>query len=67
MPYEPSDKMGRNSQSVRVYPDSNPMSYMRQWNFNIQQQLGEIMLEVGNAGSKGTHLGYGGYNLNAIP
>ncbi|MDE0629111.1 MAG: TonB-dependent receptor [Bryobacterales bacterium] len=67
VPYEPLDKTGRNAQRVSVYPDNNPTSYMQQWNFNIQQQVGSVMLEVGYAGSKGTALGYGGFNLNAIP
>ncbi len=67
VPYQPLDKTGRNAQRVSIYPDSNPTSYMQQWNFNIQQQVGEVMLEIGYAGSKGTALGYGGFNLNAIP
>lgn len=67
IPYEPADKTGANSQSVTIYPDENPMAYMQQWNFNIQRQLGGTMFEAGYAGSKGTHLSYGSYNLNAIP
>ena len=67
VPYQPLDKTGRNAQVVSIYPDNNPTSYMQQWNFNIQQQIGDVMLEVGYAGSKGTALGYGGFNLNAIP
>ncbi len=67
IPYAPADKTGSNSNSVTVYPDNNAMSYMQQWNLNVQRQVGKVMFEVGYAGSKGTHLGYGGYNLNAIP
>ena len=67
IPYQPKDPTGRGSLSVTEFPDKNPMSYMQQWNFNVQQQVGDFMLEVGYAGSKGTHLGYGGYNRNAIP
>jgi hypothetical protein len=67
IPYQPKDPTGRSSLSVTEFPDKNPMSYMQQWNFNVQQQIGAFMLEVGYAGSKGTHLGYGSYNRNAIP
>ena len=67
IPYEPVDKLGRNALSVSIYPDDNPMSYFSQWNFNVQQELGGFMFEVGYAGSKGSHLHYGAYNMNAIP
>ena len=67
IPYEPVDKLGRNALSVSIYPDDNPMSYFMQWNLNIERQLGGFMFEVGYAGSKGTHLQYGSYDLNAIP
>lgn len=67
VPYEPADKTGRNATSVSIYPDNNPMSYFQQWNLNIQQEVKSIMIEVGYGGSKGTHLQYGSYNLNAIP
>jgi hypothetical protein len=67
VPYAPADKTGRNATGVSVYPDDNPMSYFQQWNLNVQQQIATIMVEVGYTGSKGTHLHYGSYNLNAIP
>ena len=67
IPYTPVDKLGRNALSVSIYPEDNPMSYFSQWNFNIQQELGGFMFEVGYAGSKGSHLHYGAYNMNAIP
>lgn len=67
VPYEPADKTGRNATSVSIYPDDNPMSYFQQWNLNVQRQIQSVMVEVGYAGSKGTHLQYGAYNLNAIP
>ena len=67
VPYEPVDKLGRNALSVNVFPDSNPMSYFSQWNLNVQRQLGGFLVEAGYAGSKGSHLQYGSYNLNAIP
>lgn len=67
VPYEPVDKLGRNALSVTVYPEDNPTSYFTQWNFNIQRQLKGFLFEAGYAGSKGSHLHYGAYNLNAIP
>ena len=67
VPYTPADKTGSNANSVSVYPDNNPMSYFQQWNLNIQHEIKGIMVEVGYGGSKGTHLQYGEYNLNAIP
>ncbi|MGH9626832.1 MAG: hypothetical protein ACRD7E_00490, partial [Bryobacteraceae bacterium] len=67
IPYEPVDKLGRNALSVSIYPEDNPMSYFSQWNLNVQRELGGFMFEVGYAGTKGTHLHYGSYNLNAIP
>jgi hypothetical protein len=46
------------------------MAYMQQWNFNIGHQIRNTLVEVGYAGSKGTHLNMGGYegdyNVNAI-
>ncbi len=67
VPYTPADKTGANAVSVSIYPDDNPMSYLQQWNLNVQREVAGIMVEVGYAGSKGTHLQYGGYNMNAIP
>ena len=67
IPYEPADKLGRNALSVNAFPDSNPMSIFSQWNLNVQREVGGFMFEVGYAGSKGSHLQYGSYNLNAIP
>jgi len=67
VPYEPVDKLGRNALAVTVYPEDNPTSYFTQWNMNIQRQLGGFLIEAGYAGSKGSHLHYGAYNLNAIP
>ena len=67
VPYAPADKTGSNASSVSIYPDNNPMSYLQQWNFNVQQELATIMFEAGYSGTKGTHLQYGAYNVNAIP
>lgn len=67
IPYEPVDKLGRNALSVTVFPDDNPMSIFSQWNMNVQREIGGFLVEAGYAGSKGSHLQYGAYNLNAIP
>ncbi|MDX1981212.1 MAG: TonB-dependent receptor [Bryobacteraceae bacterium] len=67
IPYAAADKTGRNASAVSVFPDDNPMSYFQQWNMNVQQEFGGIMIEAGYAGSKGSHLQYGAYNANAIP
>jgi hypothetical protein len=67
IPYTPADKTGRNASSVGVYPDDNPMSMFQQWNLNVQQEVKTVTVEVGYAGSRGSHLQYGAYNLNAIP
>ncbi len=67
IPYEPVDKLGRNALAVTVFPENNPMSYFSQWNLNVQREVKGYLFEVGYAGSKGTHLQYGNYNLNAIP
>ncbi len=67
IPYSPADKTGRNASSVSIYPDHNPMAYMQQFNLNVQQEFKGVMVEAGYSGSRGSHLSYGGYNLNAIP
>ena len=67
IPYEPADKLGRNALSVNAFPESNPMSYFSQWNLNVQREVKGFLFEAGYAGSKGSHLQYGAYNLNAIP
>lgn len=67
IPYAAADKTGRNAASVSVFPEDNPTSYMQQWNLNVQKEFGATLVEVGYSGSKGSHLSYGGYNMNAIP
>ncbi|WP_162179847.1 TonB-dependent receptor [Bryobacter aggregatus] len=67
IPYTPADKTGSNAVSVGIYPANNPVSYFQQWNLNIGHQISSYFFEAGYAGSKGTHLPYGNYNLNAIP
>lgn len=66
IPYTPADKTGANALSIGIYPAKNPVAYFQQWNLNIGQQFGAYLFEVGYAGSRGVHLPYGNYNLNAI-
>ena len=48
-------------------PD-NPQGYMQQWNLNIQRELPwGIFADAAYAGSKGTHLPVGGYQINQLP
>jgi hypothetical protein len=67
IPYVPADKTGKNATSVSVFPDHNPMSKFEQFNFNVENEFKSILVEVGYAGTRGVHLQYGAYNLNAIP
>ncbi len=67
IPYQPVDKTGKNASSVNVYPAHNPMAYVQQYNTNVQTELKKILVEVGFVGTRGVHLSYGSYNLNAIP
>jgi hypothetical protein len=66
IPYTPADKTGSNAVSVAVYPANNPVAYFQQWNLNVGHQISSYFFEVGYAGSRGVHLPYGNYNLNAI-
>jgi hypothetical protein len=67
IPYVRADPTGRNAASVQVFPDHNPMSQFEQYNFNIESEFKSILFEIGYAGTRGVHLQYGAYNLNAIP
>jgi hypothetical protein len=67
IPYVRADPTGRNAASVQVFPDHNPMSHFMQYNVNIENEFKSILFEIGYAGSRGVHLQYGAYNLNAIP
>ncbi|HVW87705.1 MAG TPA: TonB-dependent receptor, partial [Bryobacteraceae bacterium] len=67
IPYQPVDKTGKTASSVTFFPDHNPMSYVQQWNLNVEHQVGGILFQAGYVGTRGSHLPYGSYNLNAIP
>ncbi|MDX1982047.1 MAG: TonB-dependent receptor [Bryobacteraceae bacterium] len=46
----------------------NPQGYMQQWNFNVQRELPfGFFADAAYAGSKGTHLPVGGFQLNQLP
>jgi hypothetical protein len=54
-------------QSIGSYMEGIRPGYMQQWNFNIQQQVGEgLVLDAAYAGSKGTRLPHG-IGLNQLP
>jgi hypothetical protein len=67
IPYQPTDKTGKNSKSVSVFPDSNPLAYIQQYNVNVQTEFKTILFQAGYVGTRGSHLTYGSYNANAIP
>jgi hypothetical protein len=67
IPYQPVDKTGRNALAVNVFQEDNPMALVQQYNLSVQKEFAGFMVEAGYAGSRGSHLPYGNYNLNAIP
>ena len=55
-------------QSISATSLTNPFGYARQWNFDVQQELGQgFLLDVAYAGSKGTHLPFSGQQINQLP
>ncbi|HEX4168229.1 MAG TPA: TonB-dependent receptor [Bryobacteraceae bacterium] len=55
-------------QGISATALNNPYGYAQQWNFDVQQELGEgFMLDVAYAGSKGTHLPFSGQQINQLP
>ena len=47
---------------------NNPYAYAQQWNIGLQQQIGNsAAVSVAYAGSKGTHLPFGGLQTNQLP
>lgn len=55
-------------QSVISPNPYNPFGYAQQWNLEVQQQLpGNFLLDLGYAGSKGTHLAFSTRQLNELP
>lgn len=56
-----------NGQGVSYFPYKTPMSYVEEWNFNIQHDIGHgLLLDAAYVGSKSTHLGFG-TDINQVP
>ncbi len=55
-------------QSIGETSLNNPFGYAQQWNFDVQQELGQgFLVDVAYAGSKGTHLPLGGQQIDQLP
>jgi Carboxypeptidase regulatory-like domain/TonB dependent receptor-like, beta-barrel len=55
-------------QGLTTFVPNDPFAYMQQWNFDIQQQLpAGFFIDAAYAASKGTHLAYGGQQMNQLP
>ncbi len=53
---------------IRSPVPNQPLSYMQQWNFNIQRQLlGGTLVDLAYAGSKGTSLPVNAQTVNQLP
>ena len=53
---------------IRSPVPDQPLSYMQQWNFNIQRQLGDgTLVDLAYAGSKGTSLPVNAQTINQLP
>lgn len=56
-----------NGQGVSYFPYDTPMSYIEEWNFDIQHDIGHgLLLDAAYVGSKGVHLGFG-TDINQVP
>jgi hypothetical protein len=54
-------------QSISSPVPSQPFGYAQQWNAEIQRQLTDSMaIDIGYAGSKGTHLSYSTFQLDQL-
>ena len=52
---------------TELFPN-NPFGYAQQWNVGIQQQVGNsTAISAAYAGSKGTHLPFGGLQMDQLP
>jgi hypothetical protein len=53
--------------NISAMVPNQPFPYVQQWNLIVGHQFkGNLLLEIGYAGSKGTHLPSGGLNLNQL-
>ena len=56
-----------NGQSVSYFPYNTPASYMHEWHFSVQHNLGKgFVLEVAYVGNRGVNLGFG-VDVNQVP
>ncbi len=56
-----------NGQSISYFPYNTPMSYVEEWNFDIQRAIGSgLVLDAAYVGSKSVHLGFG-TDINQVP
>jgi hypothetical protein len=55
-------------QGVTTQIPGNPLGYVQQWNFDIQQQFGPtLLIDAAYVGSKGTHLPIQTQSINFLP
>jgi len=51
----------------RIYDRQAPLPYHQQWNFSVQRQFGQMLVQTAYSGSRGIHLGDGaGFALNQL-
>jgi len=53
--------------STNVIEPNSRRAQTQQWNFNLQRQFGNFVVEGAYAGDKGTHLVAASYNVNQVP
>lgn len=54
-------------QSFNAPIPGTPYPYVQQWNFELQHQLKGVLIDVGYAGSKATHLSFSVLQTNQLP
>ena len=66
--HDPSRLSIFEGQSINSPIPNEPFGYVQQWNLDVQKQLvNNLMVDIGYAGSKGTHLSYSVLQLNQLP
>ncbi len=66
-PINPTSIATAKNVSTNVIEPNTRRAQVQQWNFNVQRQFGNYLVETAYAGSKGTHLVATSYNLNQVP
>jgi len=55
-------------QGVQAPVTNNPYGYSQQWNLNVQREVaGGLLLDFAYGGAKGTHLPFGGQQIDQLP